>query len=88
MDRAIALRYDESVAVPYVLANERGELAKKLIGLAQKYGVPVTSKPELQEKLILLRPGDVIPEHLYGPIAELFAFIMRLESGRYEKNSP
>ncbi len=87
MDRAVALRYDDRTPAPFVLANEKGELAKKLVGLAKEYGVPVTSESDLENKLILLQPGTMIPDELFGPIAEIFALIMKLEPELYEKDT-
>ena len=78
MDRflAAALRYDDSMPAPIVIAHGRGELAERMVDLARKSGVPVESAPELADRLIVLEPGAVIPDDIYDPVARIFAFLM------------
>lgn len=76
---AVALRYDDSLPAPIVTAKGRNEAAERLIDLAQRYGVPVESAPELAERLVVLDPESLIPEELYQPIARIFAFIMQID---------
>jgi flagellar biosynthesis protein len=79
-DTAIALRYDTSLPAPFVVAHGRGDLAKRVIGIASLHGVPVRSEPELAERLIMLEPGSVIPEELFEPVAKILAFVLDLEN--------
>lgn len=82
---AVALRYDDSLPAPFVLARERGEQARRLLSLARRYGVPVRNAPELEARLIELDPGTIIPEELFAPIAEIFAFV--LTTGRTRRST-
>ncbi len=86
MDRAVALKYDRSLPAPFVVAAGRGELAERLLALAKAHGIPVTSSDELTNRLVLLRPGEIIPEELFGPIARVFALIGDLERQQAEQN--
>ena len=86
MDRAVALKYDTSLPAPFVVASGRGALAQRLLALAKGHGIPVTSSDELADRLIYLRPGAIIPEELYGPIAKVFALIGDLERQQAEQN--
>lgn len=89
--KAVALRYDTRLPAPFVTATGRGEQARRLVALARRYGVAVTSAPELAEHLVYLQPGDVIPEELFMPVARILAFVLDLEDrrrtdGRNEKD--
>ena len=80
MDKSIALRYDRDLPAPFVSARGRGELAKKLVALAQEYDVPVVAANELTESLFYLEVGDFIPEPFYRVVAELLAFVWKSTS--------
>lgn len=73
---ATALRYEERLPAPFVVAQGRQHLARRMMDLAGQAGVPVTSDAELAERLLLLEPGDVIPDELYRPVAEIFLFLL------------
>jgi flagellar biosynthesis protein len=85
--RAAAIRYDQSLPAPFVVASGRGEMARRLIDVARRCGVPVSSAPELAERLVELDPGVVIPPELFAPVAEILAVILKVdESLRYDKH--
>lgn len=90
-ESAVALRYDTTLPAPFVVARERGARARALLSLARRYGVPVRSAPELEERLIELEPGNVIPQELFAPVAEIFAYVLTTGrargTGRDEKNT-
>ncbi len=80
-DSAVALKYDmEAGGVPTVVAKGKGEIADKIIELAQENDVHIHENPELLEILIRLEIGDEIPEALYRAIAEVIAFTYELKS--------
>ncbi|MFW6228558.1 MAG: EscU/YscU/HrcU family type III secretion system export apparatus switch protein [Alkalispirochaeta sp.] len=83
---AVALRYDDSLPAPFVTAGGTGALAEKMIEIARRHGVPVQTAPELADRLILLRPHEIIPEELYPPVAQIFAFLMQIEENLKRKN--
>lgn len=83
---AVALRYDEGLPAPFVSAVGRGERAARLLEIARRFGVPVETAPELADKLVQIEPAMAIPEELYRPVAEIFAFIMQIdENVRHER---
>ncbi len=86
-DIAAALRYDPSLPAPFVVARGRGDLASKLVDLAHRAGVPVRTEAELAERLLWLNPGEVIPEELYRPVAELLLFLLEIETSDYKKEN-
>jgi flagellar biosynthesis protein len=82
---SVAIRYDTSMPAPFVVAAGRDHLAQRLLDIARKAGVPVHRDAELAERLLWLQPGEVIPEELYRPVAEVLTFVLdvdRLISGR------
>lgn len=79
MKKAIALRYDSSVPAPFITGTASGGIVKKLLIIAEKYGIPVVQDNILAETLFLLKPGDFIPEDVYEIVAEIFIFIRNLQ---------
>lgn len=78
---AVALRFDqEADAAPRVLAKGRGYVAERILELADAHGVPVREDPDLVESLAQLDLGDVIPPELYPAVAELLAYIYRMNN--------
>ena len=80
-DSAVALKYDIAAGgVPTVVAKGHGDIAEKIIQLAQENEVHIHENPELLEILIRLEVGDEIPEALYRAIAEVIAFTYGLKN--------
>ncbi|MCU7931191.1 MAG: EscU/YscU/HrcU family type III secretion system export apparatus switch protein [Candidatus Thiodiazotropha sp. (ex Codakia rugifera)] len=79
-DLAIALKYDGENA-PRLTAKGRGELADKMLALAEEHAVPLHEDADLAALLSQIPLGDEIPESLYRAVAEVIAFAYLL-SGR------
>lgn len=76
---AVALRYlRERDPAPRVVAKGRGELAQKILALAREHGIPVHPDADLAEVLVQLDLGKVIPEELYQALAEILAYLYRV----------
>ena len=76
---AVALRYERrDTAAPRVTAKGGGELARRILELARAHDVPVREDPDLLELLAACDLGAEIPEELYHTVAELLAFLHRL----------
>lgn len=79
--RAVALRYDQSSeAAPRVVAKGERLTAEKIIALAEEHGVHVHEDPDLVAVLSKLDVNAEIPEELYRAVAEVLAFVYRLNS--------
>ncbi|HOZ45065.1 MAG TPA: EscU/YscU/HrcU family type III secretion system export apparatus switch protein [Candidatus Hydrogenedentes bacterium] len=77
--RAIALRYDaESDAAPRVVAKGAGLLAEQIIAIAREHGIHVHEDPDLVAVLAKLDLDTYIPEELYRAVAEVLAFVYRV----------
>ncbi|HLI26868.1 MAG TPA: EscU/YscU/HrcU family type III secretion system export apparatus switch protein [Chloroflexota bacterium] len=78
--RAVALRYTPGRdPAPVVAAAGRGPLAEEIVRRAQAAGVPVHEDAALADALATLAVGAVIPPGLYLAVAEVLAYIYRLE---------
>jgi flagellar biosynthesis protein len=82
-DKAVALAYDQARA-PKVVARGSGEVARKIIEHALEYGIPIQKDEVLIEALIDINLGGEIPPQLYQVVAELLAFIYRLDQNAQE----
>jgi flagellar biosynthesis protein len=74
---AVALEYEQP-RVPRVTAIGRGELARRIVELANAEGIPVSHKPELAAALSRMQLDQEIPVELYRAVAEVLAFFMRI----------
>ncbi len=75
---AVALRYvPEEMEAPVVVAKGKGWLARKILELARKHGVPVVSDPPLARSLYRIKVGAAIPPALYRAVAGLLAYLWR-----------
>jgi flagellar biosynthesis protein len=76
---AIALAYAPGDTAPRIVAKGRGLIADEIIRRARQHGVFVHESPELVTLLMQSNLDDRIPPQLYVVIAELLAWIYRLE---------
>jgi flagellar biosynthesis protein len=80
--QAVALAYDDlNDFAPKVAAKGRGAIAEQIIAKAKENGVFVHESKELVAMLMQVELDDHIPAELYQAIAEILAWIYRLESG-------
>ena len=77
---AIALRYDEETeSAPKVIAKGQGLLAEDILKRAETEDIPVHEDPALIELMGHLNINETIPEELYQAVAEVFAYIYRVD---------
>lgn len=79
---AVALAYSQTDAAPRIVAKGRGLIAEQIISRAHEHGVYVHESPELVSLLMQIDLDQRIPPQLYVAVAELLAWIYRLESGQ------
>jgi len=82
-ETAIALSYDGR-DVPKVIAKGKGELAQRIVELAEEHDVPLHEDPELSAALARIDLGTSIPPELYQAVAEVLSFALYL-SGKHEE---
>ena len=85
-EKAAALKYDQTGA-PRVVAKGRGEIARKMIQTAEAEGIPIQRNEALVEALIQIELTKEIPPQLYRAVAEILAFIYRLDRAKSNKIS-
>ena len=78
---AIALAYRQTDAAPRVVARGKGLIAEEIIARAKEHGVYVHESPELVALLTQVDIDQSIPPQLYLAVAELLAWLYRLEHG-------
>jgi flagellar biosynthesis protein len=84
---AVALTYSQTDAAPRVVAKGCGVIAEQIIARAREHGVYVHESPELVSLLLQIDLDQRIPPELYVAVAELLAWIYRLESGTRDQES-
>jgi flagellar biosynthesis protein len=83
--RAVALRYNrDKEHAPRIVAKGSGQIAERIIEVARAHGVTLYEDKDLIELLSKLELYDVIPAQLYQVIAEILAFVYRLNKKAFE----
>ncbi|PAV30016.1 flagellar biosynthesis protein FlhB [Virgibacillus profundi] len=78
---AIAIKYDEEkAAAPYVIAKGADQIALKIKEIAKANGVITVEDRQLARALhSAIDIDDIIPEEFYQAVAEILAYVYRLE---------
>jgi flagellar biosynthesis protein len=79
---AVALAYAANAPAPKVVAKGRGLIAEAIIERARAAGVYVHDSPELVGLLMQVDLDRHIPPQLYVAVAEILAWLYRLEQRR------
>ncbi|MBI2566196.1 MAG: EscU/YscU/HrcU family type III secretion system export apparatus switch protein [Candidatus Schekmanbacteria bacterium] len=86
---AAALRYDpELETAPRLIARGSGAIADRIVSVALEHGIPIREDPDLAQMLQQLEVGLEIPPKLYQVVAEILAFVYRLNAGWQEQRVP
>jgi flagellar biosynthesis protein len=77
---ATALRYTAGeTEAPQVVATGRGQVAERIIALAEAHDIPLVNDPALAQTLSKLELNTEIPPNLYLAVAQILAYVYRLE---------
>ncbi len=78
---AVALRYlrgrDDA---PRIVAKGRAWLAEKILQVARAHSIPVQRDDDLVEVLVRLDLNQIIPPELYRAVAEILAYLYRMNA--------
>lgn len=77
--QAVALAYQQGDAAPRVVAKGRGLIAEEIIARARDAGLFVHESAEMVALLMQVDLDARIPPQLYVAVAELLAWIYRVE---------
>jgi flagellar biosynthesis protein len=78
---AVALAYRAEQGAPQVVAKGRGLVAQTILERARDAGVYVHESAELVALLMQVDLDQRIPPQLYRAVAELLAWVYRIENG-------
>lgn len=80
-ERAVALKYNkDSDLAPVVIASGYGEVAERIIDIAENRGIPVYRDDSASSMLCMLDVGSTIPDELYEVVAAIYAQILKTAS--------
>lgn len=82
LQNAVALAYQSGDLAPKIVAKGRGLVAEQIIARAREHGVFVHESKELVALLMQVELDSHIPPALYRAVAELLAWLYRIENGQ------
>ncbi|MGI5978975.1 MAG: EscU/YscU/HrcU family type III secretion system export apparatus switch protein [Oscillospiraceae bacterium] len=86
--KAAALRYEpDSDLAPVVIASGYGEIAERIINIAEQSGIPVYRDDSVSSMLCMLDVGKNIPPDLYEIIAKIYCSILSTAE-KFKKTAP
>nr|WP_325190430.1 EscU/YscU/HrcU family type III secretion system export apparatus switch protein [uncultured Selenomonas sp.] len=87
--RAVAIKYDvKKDRAPRVTAKGRSLVADRILAEAKKNGVPVYQNKSLVNMLMALEIDREIPPELYRTIAEILAYVYRIDKKMGGRRAP
>lgn len=75
--KAVALKY-EFESAPRVVAKGEGQIADKIIEIAEEHGVTLYQDSELVKLLARIEVDSEIPSNLYQAVAVVLSFVFQL----------
>jgi len=79
--RAVALHYGQKpLATPKVVAAGQGDFAQRIIAAGRAAGIDIVEDPDLLEVLGRVPVGEDIPPELFQAVAEILAFLYRVNA--------
>ena len=77
-NKAVALKYNaEEDVAPFVIASGYGELAQRIIDVAEKQGIPVFRDDSAVSLMCMLVVGSNIPPELYQVVAAIYCQLLQ-----------
>ncbi len=78
-NKAVALRYDDaSDAAPVVVAAGYGDIAGRIVDIAEKRGIPVFRDDSTASLLCMLDVGRNVPVELYEVVAAVYVELVKI----------
>lgn len=75
--KAVALKYPEGAAAPFVTLTAKGELAQKVLDAAEENDIIIVKNDELTDFLSVQEIGTCVPETVWPVLAKIFVFVMQ-----------
>lgn len=83
---AVALRYEQDDTAPRVVAKGRGFVAENIIQAAKQNAVPFYQNKTLAGMLMAVDLDREIPPQLYTAVAEVLAYVYRMDERAGKKH--
>jgi flagellar biosynthetic protein FlhB len=77
---AVALKYDENLPAPQLIAKGADLIAEKIKALAKENNIPIVeNKPLARTIFKTMKLGQVIPRELFVAVAEVLSYVYKLK---------
>ncbi len=77
-NKAVALKYNaDTDQAPVIIASGYGEIANKIITIAEQNGIPVYRDDSAASLMCMLDVGSPIPPELYEVIAAIYCQLLK-----------
>ncbi len=77
-NKAVALKYNtDSDLAPVIIASGYGEIANKIIEIAEHNGIPVFRDDSAASLMCMLEVGNSIPPELYEVVAAIYVRLLK-----------
>ncbi len=80
--KAVALKYPKGAEAPFVIANGKGLLAKRIIEEARSNDIKIEENTPLVEFLSEIQVGSLVPPEAWEILAQIFSVILAGEESR------
>jgi flagellar biosynthesis protein len=84
-NKAVALSFSLDLPAPMLQAKGQGQIAAKLVHIAQELGIPIEQNPGLTEGLISFEPGSMVPEEYFKVLSQIFLNLFDFENGELKR---
>jgi flagellar biosynthetic protein FlhB len=76
---AVALKYDDTMVAPTIIAKGADLIAEKIREMAKEFNIPIIeNKPLARSMFKTLKIGQTIPKELYTAVAEVLSYVYKL----------
>ena len=79
-EKVVALKYQKDYHAPKVIAKGTGQIAEKILDIANANNILVHTDENLAENLNKLELGSDIPPELFEIVAQIYTFIGNIDS--------
>ncbi|MBO4532938.1 MAG: EscU/YscU/HrcU family type III secretion system export apparatus switch protein [Treponema sp.] len=79
--KAVALKYPKGAQAPFVVANGKGVLAKRILEEARQNDIKIEENTPLVEFLSEIQVGSLVPPQAWEILAQIFSVILQEEEG-------
>lgn len=77
--KAVALKYPQGAEAPFVIANGKGLLAKRILDEARENNIKIEENTPLVEFLSEIQVGSLVPPETWEILAQIFSVILKEE---------